>query len=579
MKKILLSFFMCMLAIIGMQADDKLVYTLTPKSGSNNAYASNCDITINDITWNLTGNSTVQPWRIGGKNLTDVDRELYSKTAMNADVDKVVLTTGTANSVTVNSAKLLVASQADFTGAVEYPFEFVPSSNIEIPVSAVSGSYYKFVFNVTIGSDNKYIQFTEAKFYVTTELPVLADPTFNPAGDAVLAGTEVTISATNDATIMYKVDNADYAEYTNPIVINEACTITAYATKDGFENSNEVTATYTIKVPVYGVEDVLNRAFTGISGTSYDGWADKVGESGTKYLGNSAGGNDAIQLRSSNSNSGIVSDRSVGTVKKVTVKWNSSTTSGRTLDVYGSNTAYDSASRLYEAENQGTKLGSIVCGTSTELVIDGDYEYIGLRSSSGAMYLDEIQIVWYIPENITAGMYYLVPGEWEDENVALYAAEFINKNAKTSEFVQGFLNDHYVYFQLDGEGKYTHMAFYRIANTGNTTTTEITDWDEIDVLDKTPELTYTAPGAGNIMRYNVDESKWEEVEIGTGVNRVELAEGIGYAYGVVSAEGAIEVYNVNGAVVARGNDNVDLRGLGRGVYIIRNGNQVRKVVR
>ena len=181
--------------------------------------------------------------------------------------------------------------------------------------------------------------------------------------------------------------------------------------------------------------------------------------------------------------------------------------------------------------------------------------------------------------NITAGMYYLVPGEWENEELALYGVKFINVNTGEYKWEQGYLNDHYVYFQLDGEGKYTHMAFYRIANTGETTTTVITEWDAIEVLDKTPELTYTAPANGKIMRYIVDESTWEEVAIGSGVNRVELAGGIGYAYGVVSAEGAIEVYNVNGAVVARGNDNVDLRGLGRGVYIIRNGNQVRKVVR
>ena len=49
---------------------------------------------------------------------------------------------------------------------------------------------------------------------------------------------------------------------------------------------------------------------------------------------------------------------------------------------------------MYDASTQGTKLGSIVCGTSTELVIDGDYQYIGLRSNSDAMYLDEIQITW-----------------------------------------------------------------------------------------------------------------------------------------------------------------------------------------
>ena len=39
-------------------AQDELVYTLTPASGSNNSYTGNCDITISGIKWNLTGNST-----------------------------------------------------------------------------------------------------------------------------------------------------------------------------------------------------------------------------------------------------------------------------------------------------------------------------------------------------------------------------------------------------------------------------------------------------------------------------------------------------------------------------------------
>ena len=76
----------------------------------------------------------------------------------------------------------------------------------------------------------------------------------------------------------------------------------------------------------------------------------------------------------------------------------------------------------------------------------------------------------------------------------------------------------------------------------------------------------------------VSAGEWVSV-VGTGIDRVETANGITYAYGVVSAEGAIEVYNINGAVVARGNDSIDLRGLNGGVYIVRNGNQVRKVVR
>ena len=43
------------------------------------------------------------------------------------------------------------------------------------------------------------------------------------------------------------------------------------------------------------------------------------------------------------------------------------------------------------------KLAEIAYGT-TEFVIDGDYEYIGLRSGSGAMYLNSIEITWVTEE-------------------------------------------------------------------------------------------------------------------------------------------------------------------------------------
>ncbi|MBO7481377.1 MAG: InlB B-repeat-containing protein, partial [Bacteroidales bacterium] len=141
------------------------------------------------------------------------------------------------------------------------------------------------------------------------------------------------------------------------------------------------------------VTDVLNRALTGVTGTSYSNWSGKTSISSAVYAGNSAGGNNSIQLRSSN-NSGIVTTTSGGNVKKVTVVWNSNTASGRTLNIYGKNTAYSSASDLYNASTQGTLLGTIVCGTSTELTISGDYAYIGMRSNSNAMYLTSISIDW-----------------------------------------------------------------------------------------------------------------------------------------------------------------------------------------
>ncbi len=142
--------------------------------------------------------------------------------------------------------------------------------------------------------------------------------------------------------------------------------------------------------------DILTRELIGITGSSYSNWSNKTSNSDAVYAGNSSGGgNDKtyIQLRS-NSNSGVITTASGGKATKVVVSWNSSTITNRTLNVYGKNSAYSAASELYSTNTQGTSLGTIAKGTSTELTITGDYEYIGLRSDDGAMYLDEIQITW-----------------------------------------------------------------------------------------------------------------------------------------------------------------------------------------
>lgn len=135
-------------------------------------------------------------------------------------------------------------------------------------------------------------------------------------------------------------------------------------------------------------QETLTHADTAATSTSYVSWT-SVGEA-ISYSGNSSkSSSNAIQLRSS-SNSGIVMTSSSSSIKKVTVSWQGSTTSGRTLNVYGSNTAYTAPSELYNNETQGTLLGTIVCGTSTELTIEDDYKFVGVRSASSTMYLTSI---------------------------------------------------------------------------------------------------------------------------------------------------------------------------------------------
>ena len=140
------------------------MYTLEPGKGANNAYANNCDVTINGIVWNLTGNSQAIPWKIGGKKITNVDRALYSKTAYPKALTSINVTFGTS-SITVNSCKLVYSTNADFTDSKECNIQFTASSTVEVTDNFPANAYYKLVFNVTnTTNSNKSVQLSKIEF-------------------------------------------------------------------------------------------------------------------------------------------------------------------------------------------------------------------------------------------------------------------------------------------------------------------------------------------------------------------------------------------------------------------------------
>ena len=85
----------------------------------------------------------------------------------------------------------------------------------------------------------------KATYIIST--PVAA-PVITPASGAYTGAQTVTITADEDATILYKVGDGEYQEYTAPFIITEDCTITAKASLNG-RDSEETTATYTITLP------------------------------------------------------------------------------------------------------------------------------------------------------------------------------------------------------------------------------------------------------------------------------------------------------------------------------------------
>ena len=204
----------------------------------------------------------------------------------------------------------------------------------------------------------------------------------------------------------------------------------------------------------------------------------------------------------------------------ISVTWNSNTTSGRTLNVYGKNSAYSAATDLY-GNNAGTLIGTIVCGTSTELVITDDYEYIGMRSANNAMYLDEIQITW---ESVTPAL--VATPTFNPESGTEFGDEGLNVTI-TCETTGAR-----IYYTLDGSTPDDGSNYYQSAITlTETTTIKAIAYDSDDNISSVATATYTyidpnGPGTEN-NPYTVAQAR-AAIDAGTGTQGV-------YATGIVSA--------------------------------------------
>ncbi len=255
---------------------EEVVYTLEPATGSNSGYAGNCDVEIDDITWNITGNSQQIPWRLGGKSLSKVDRAIYSKTAISNNVTKIVITHGAASSITVNSMSVIVSTGQNGGGTVTNTLTPTFAANGDVTVNRPagkdwSGKYYKIVYNVTVSStSNKYVQFTRAKFYAeegggSCSTPPTVGSTLSSVSSTVNSITAtVPISAIGGCSI---TENGLVYSTTNstPTVGGTGCTkVTVTAC-----GSTAANKTVTISDLICGQSYYVRGYATNAAGTSY----------------------------------------------------------------------------------------------------------------------------------------------------------------------------------------------------------------------------------------------------------------------------------------------------------------------
>lgn len=278
------------------------------------------------------------------------------------------------------------------------------------------------------------------------------------AEDEISSGTEVSVTGLVTGTV----------------------TITA-TTVDEMSDGNHHSTTCTVRV-CDCLGDVLTQGVTGVTGATYSGWSNKSKTShpenivsGAIYAGNTTGGGTlpSIRLRSSEG-SGIIGTSSGGRLKKVTVVWDESTASKRSLQVYGKNTAYESTADLYDAAKQGTLLGEISIDTSTYCTISGDYKYIGLLST-GVIYLYQITIDWDYPISVSVSSQTTVFDEGDNWTLGSGTIDVTFQNAGEVENVSTDLAyyltdadklnpvslDDSHYLEADEDGYYVKIVYTR----------------------------------------------------------------------------------------------------------------------
>ena len=228
---------------------------------------------------------------------------------------------------------------------------------------------------------------------VDAETPNKVNVSWNAVENA--SGYEVVLSSEGKEDIVKTSSTSPLAvaglEYSTKYSVKVKATTTDVENYIDSEYSTAVSVTTGEKGSI--VEDKLVSSLFPATSTTYKNFTGVKVLSNAVYAGNTSYNNNGISLRDT-SPSGIVSTTSGGKVKSVVVEWISNTASGRTIDVYGKTTAYNTAADLYNTNSQGTMIGTIVYGTSTELTIPDDYQYIGLRSNKGTLYVSSITISW-----------------------------------------------------------------------------------------------------------------------------------------------------------------------------------------
>lgn len=463
----------------------------------------------------------------------DENAKTFSWTATSAEID--------INNGDISALPTLTNT---YEGAVNYD-----SSNKGVATIGETGGQITIVgagtttITATLASDPEVKSSYELTVNKTTATLEFEQPSYTVNFDEII--TLKAVSNNPDAQITYSATEGDWVIYETSgefLAGTTAGKVTVTATLAESDKYTGATATCTVNIvdpnqQVYS--DVITAEDLAATDTHYTDFSGVTKTSGAVYAGNSAKKNGSIQLRSKE-NAGIVSTTSGGRITQIVVTWDSSTPSGKQLDIYGSDEPYTSTADLYDYKKPIASAIYEDESTTSTLTIEGNYPYVGIRSNDGALYIKDITFVWEKVSEPTTGSFSITD--------AGFATYYTDKAFVMPENVQGG-----IVTKANKETNQLTISYnYQPGTVVPAKTPIVLKGEKGDYTVNYTTSEETAP-AGNMLygAENVDDEGMTFVE-GTNVKYYKLALGndgkCGFYWG--ATDGAAFEYTANRAFLA-----------------------------